>query len=417
MLFTGTEFGLFFTRDGGKSWLQLKGGLPTIAVRDIEIQAREHDLVVGTFGRGMFILDDYTPLRLAKPADLEQAFVAFPVKKVDGYIPSVPFGMRGKGFYGESFYLAPNPPFGAVFTYYMKDGLTSLKKTRQDAEREADKKGVAITYPTRDQLVAEAREEAPALIVTVKDSDGHVVRNLTAPASAGLHRVAWDLRYPPSTPTSLQSEPADDPFYESPVGPMVVPGRYMVSFATRVGGVVTPAGTSQPFEVAVMNRSSLPEANRAEAAVFNQKTARLQRAVLGAIESAGEAQKRIDHIKKALDNTPAADPKLAADVRAIERRLKDLQVSLSGDSVMARRNFPTPASIADRVGAIVGAQFATTAPTTGNSQQTYDIAADEFTVALEQLRQLVEVDLKRLESGMETAGAPWTPGRVPVWKK
>jgi hypothetical protein len=190
-----------------------------------------------------------------------------------------------------------------------------------------------------------------------------------------------------------------------------------VSFATRVGGVVTPAGTSQPFEVAVMNRSSLPEANRAEAAVFNQKTARLQRAVLGAIESAGEAQKRIDHIKKALDNTPAADPKLAADVRAIERRLKDLQVSLSGDSVMARRNFPTPASIADRVGAIVGAQFATTAPTTGNSQQTYDIAADEFTVALEQLRQLVEVDLKRLESGMETAGAPWTPGRVPVWKK
>jgi hypothetical protein len=230
--------------------------------------------------------------------------------------------------------------------------------------------------------------------------------------------VAWDLRYPPSTPTSLQSEPADDPFYESPVGPMVVPGRYTVSFATRVGGVVTPAGTSQPFEVAVMNRSSLPEANRAEAAAFNQKTARLQRAVLGAIESAGEAQKRIDHIKKALDNTPTADPTLAADVRAIERRLKDLQVSLSGDGVMARRNFPTPAAIADRVGAIVGAQWASTSPITGNSQQSYEIAADEFTVALEKLRQLVEVDLKRVESGMEAAGAPWTPGRrVPVWRK
>jgi len=139
--------------------------------------------------------------------------------------------------------------------------------------------------------------------------------------------------------------------------------------------------------------------------------------VMGAIESAAEAQKRIDHIKKALDNTPAADPKLASDVRAIERRLKDLQVSLSGDSVMARRNFPTPASIADRVGAVVSAQFVTTAAITGNSRQAYDIAADEFSTVLEQLRQLVETDLKRVESGMEAAGAPWTPGRVPAWKK
>jgi photosystem II stability/assembly factor-like uncharacterized protein len=417
LLFVGTEFGLFFTRDGGASWVQLKGGIPVIAVRDIKIQARENDLVVGTFGRGIFILDDYTPLRAAKPADLDQPFASFPVKTVQGYIPSVPYGMRGKGFYGESFYLAPNPPYGAVFTYYLKDGLATLKQKRQEAEREAEKKGAAAPYPNRGQLVAEAREEAPAVVVTVKDGEGNVVRSLVAPASAGFHRIAWDLRFPPSTPTSLQPEPADDPFYEPPVGPMVVPGRYTVSFATRVDGVLTPAGAPQPFEVAVMNRSPLPEASGAEAAAFNQKTARLQRAVLGAIESAGEAQKRIDHIKKALDNTPAADPTLASDVRTIERRLKDLQVSLSGDSVMARRNFPTPASIADRVGAIVSAQFVTTAAITGNSRQAYDIAADEFSTVLEQLRQLVEADLKRVESGMEAAGAPWTPGRVPVWKK
>jgi len=417
MLFTGTEFGVFFTKDGGTSWVQLKGGLPTIAVRDIKIQARENDLVVGTFGRGIFILDDYSPLRLAKPADLEQAFAAFPVKTVQGYIPSVPYGMRGKGFYGESYYLAPNPPYGAVFTYYIKDGVTTLKKTRQEAERDGEKKGSAVPYPTRDQFVAEAREETPALIVTVQDSDGHVVRRLTAPAAAGFHRVAWDLRFPPSTPASLRPEPTDDPFYESPVGPLVVPGRYTVSFATRVAGVVTRAGAPQSFDVQAMNRSSLPEANRVETAAFNEKTARLQRAVLGAVEAAAEAQQHIDHIKKALDNTPAADSKLPADIRAIEHRLKDLQVSLSGDSVMARRSFPTPASITDRVGAIVGAQFATTSPITGNSQQAYEIAADEFTGVLEQLRQLIEVDVKRVESGMEAAGAPWTPGRMPMWRK
>jgi hypothetical protein len=254
-------------------------------------------------------------------------------------------------------------------------------------------------------------------MITVKDSDGNVVRHLSAPASAGFHRVAWDLRFPPSTPTSLQPEPADDPFYEPPLGPMVVPGRYTVSFATRVDGVVTPVGSGQTFEVAVMNRSSLPEPNRAEVAAFNQQAGKLQRAVMGAIEAAAEAQRRIDHIKKALDNTPAADAQLASEVRAIERRLKDLQVSLSGDGVMARRNFPTPASIADRVSAVVSAQFVTTAPITGNSRQAYDIAAEEFSTVLERLRQLAEVDLKRVESGMEAAGAPWTPGRVPVWRK
>jgi photosystem II stability/assembly factor-like uncharacterized protein len=417
LLFAGTEFGLFFTRDGGASWVQLKGGIPTIPVRDIKIQEREHDLVIGTFGRGIFILDDYTPLRVATPAGLDQAFTAFPVKTVQGYIPSVPYGMRGKGFYGESFYLAPNPPYGAVFTYYLKDGLRTLKKTRQDAERDAGKQGEAVPYPRREQFVAEAREEAPAVIATVSDSEGHVVRQLVAPSSAGFHRVAWDLRFPPSAPTSLQPEPADDPFYEPPAGPMVVPGRYTVSFATRVNGVVTPVGAPQAFEVAVMNRSSLPEGDRAEAAAFNLKTARLQRAVLGAIEAAGEAQKRIDHIKKALDSTPGADPTLAAEVRAIERRLKDLQVPLSGDSVMARRNFPTPASIADRVSAIVSAQFTTSSPITGNSRQAYDIAAEAFPAVLEQLRQIVETDLRRVEAGMEAAGAPWTPGRVPVWKK
>jgi photosystem II stability/assembly factor-like uncharacterized protein len=417
LLFVGTEFGLFFTRDGGGSWVQLKGGIPTIAVRDIKIQAREHDLVVGTFGRGIFILDDYTPLRVAKPADLDQPFVSFPVKPVQGYIPSVPYGMRGKGFYGESFYLAPNPPYGAVFTYYLKDGLSTLKAQRQRAERDAAAKGATAAYPTRDQFVAEAREEAPAVIATVKDADGHVVRHLAAPSSAGFHRIAWDLRFPPSTPTSLQPEPTDDPFYESPVGPMVVPGRYTVSFSTRVNGVVTPVGTPQAFDVTAMSRSSLPEGDRAETAAFNQKAARLQRAVMGAIAAASEAQKRIDHIKKALDNAPAADPALATDVRAIERRLKDLQVALSGDGVMARRNFPTPAALADRVSAIVSAQFVTTLPVTGNSRQSYEIAAADFTGVLEQLRQLVETDLRRVEQGMESGGAPWTPGRVPVWKK
>ncbi len=141
LLFAGTEFGVFFSIDGGAKWTQLKGGLPTIAVRDMEIQKRENDLVLATFGRGFYVLDDYSPLRTLKPADLDKQAIIFPVKDAIMYIPSVPLGVRGKGFQGESFYTAENPPVGAVFTYYMKNELKTLKDVRKEAEKEKMKKG------------------------------------------------------------------------------------------------------------------------------------------------------------------------------------------------------------------------------------------------------------------------------------
>jgi len=245
------------------------------------------------------------------------------------------------------------------------------------------------------------------------------VRRLTGPSAAGIHRVSWNLRFPPANPSSLRTGPTleENPFYEPPTGPLVVPGTYTVSFATRAGGVVTPFGTPQTFEVAPLNLSTLPAADRAELLAFQRKTASLQRAVLGSIETARETETRLGLIKKALDDTPGADPKLAAEARAIDARIKDILIALRGDDVMRRRNRPVPLSISDRVEAIVSSHWTSTSAPTGTNRQAFDIAADEFAVELEKLRTLVEVDLKKLESAMELAGAPWTPGRVPVWKR
>ena len=416
LLFAGTEFGLFFSKDGGATWTQLKGGLPTIAVRDLAIQKRENDLVVATFGRGFYILDDYTPLRVAQPRDLEQPAVTFPVKKVFGYMPSSPIGGRGKGSMGEAFFAAPNPPFGAVFTYYLKDGAKTRKQQRQAAEKDADKKGELLRYPTRDEFVAEDREEAPTAVLTVTDERGAVVRRLTGPARAGIHRLAWDLRYAASNPISLRPA-ARGGFGAGPTGPMVMPGKYSVAFALRVDGAEKPFGTPQTFEVEALNLSTLPEANRAELLAFQKKVAELQRAGLGAVQVARETQERLDHIVKAIDETPGADARLGADARALNARLKDLVVKMTGDESLERRYEPTPLSIQDRIGAIVRSHWSTTSPPTSTSRQAYDIAADEFAVVLEQLRQIVDVDLRKLETALEAAGAPWTPGRVPTWRK
>ncbi len=196
LLFAGTEFGLFFSVDGGQKWVQLKGGLPTIAVRDISIQRRENDLVLGTFGRGIYILDNYTPLRSIKPEALKQETLVFPVKDALMYIQSQPLGGRGKSFQGESFFTADNPPFGATVTYYLKDAIKTRKEKRQEAEKEAAKKGAPVGWPSQSDLRAEEEEEAPAVVLTVTDSGNNVVRRLTGPITAGIQRVNWDLRYP-----------------------------------------------------------------------------------------------------------------------------------------------------------------------------------------------------------------------------
>jgi photosystem II stability/assembly factor-like uncharacterized protein len=419
LLFAGTEFGLFFSRDGGRKWVQLKGGMPVIAVRDLAIQKRESDLVVGTFGRGFYVLDDLTPLRHAKPADLEKEALTFPVKRALAFIPSTPFGLKEKAFLGETFYTAPNPPTGAVFTYYLKEEVKTKRKARLDAEKGAEKKGTEIAYPDAAALRAEAREEEPAILLTVKDADGNVVRRLTGPVKAGIHRVAWDLRFPASDPTSLKPgpTPVENPFYEAPAGPLAVPGTYTVSLEKRVDGALTPLAEPQTFEVESLGLQTLKAADAKELLAFQKRTARLQRAVLGAIEAAQEAQGRLKIAKKAIDDTPAADPKLGAEARRIDKELDDLLVGLRGDRVMAGRNEPTPMSTAERVSAIVSSHWSTTVAPTGTSRQAYATASAAFETQLATLRTLVETDLRALEGALEKAGAPWTPGRVPTWTR
>jgi photosystem II stability/assembly factor-like uncharacterized protein len=414
LLFAGTEFGVFFTIDGGARWIQLEGGMPPIAVRDIDIQRRESDLALGTFGRSFYILDDYSPLRLVSRELLEQEATLFPVKRAWMFIPSTPLGLPEKANMGDAFYTAPNPPFGAVFTYYLKEKIQTRKEKRREAEKKVEKKGGDVSYPSWDELREEAREEEPSMVLTVSDSEGHVVRRLSGPVDAGFHRVAWDLRYPAADPTDLEPSTEYSPYSEPPIGPLAAPGRYRVSLAKRVDGELTPLGEARTFETETLGTGSLPPPDREALLAFQEKTARLQRAVLGAVKTAAEAQKRLDYLKQALEDTPAADQALADEARTIEGRLKDLEVKLSGDEVVEKYHEPTPRSIVARVQGIVSGHWTTTQAPTATHRREYEIAAEQFTDVLAGLQTLMN-DLEALEAKAEAAGAPWTPGRVPRW--
>ena len=417
LLFAGTEFGAFFTVDGGSKWIPLSGGMPTIAVRDIAIQQRENDLVLATFGRGFYILDDYTPLRQVRTeADLEKDAILYPVKKTWMFIPASPLGLPGKAFQGASFYTAPNPPYGAVFTYYLKEDLKSRKKLRWETEAAVEKEGGNVEYPDWEDLRAEEREKDPVILLTVTDAEGQVVRRITGPTGAGMHRVAWNLRYPTTMPASLDAGPIDNPFFTPPEGPLVAPGRYTVALSKRVGDMTTPLGEPQTFETEPLGNTTLPASDRKATLEFQRKVASLQRAVAGAAGALEEGLTRIELIQKALLDTPAADPAMLDEARRIEVRLRDLDEQLTGDPIKGRRWEPTAPSIADRVFQVVYGAWGSTSSPTQTHQGNYTQAAEAFAPLLADIRKVLAEDLVNLENRLEAAGAPWTPSRIPTWQ-
>src|SRR5207237_307353 len=148
-----------------------------------------------------------------------------PTRDAYAYVATRPLGLAGKGFQGEAYYTAPNPPFGATFTYYLKEAPKTKKQLRQEAEREAAKKNLPPPYATPDQLRAEAEEEPPALLLAISDTAGNVIRTIQGPASDGMNRISWDLRAPAATlPRPRPPEPDADLFGPEPGGPFVMPG-------------------------------------------------------------------------------------------------------------------------------------------------------------------------------------------------
>jgi hypothetical protein len=195
-----------------------------------------------------------------------------------------------------------------------------------------------------------------------------------------------------------------------------MPGSYKVTLAKRVAGVMTPLGQAQEFNVVVEGQERMSVTDRAALVEFQRKVARLQRAVQGSLEAANALKPRLALIRRALLDTPAAGDRLLDDAAALDKRTNDILRALRGDTALRARNINLPPSINERVTDIVGAQRLSTSRPTQTQINQYTAAAQDFELALAQLRQLIEGDLARLEKQMEAAGAPWTPGRIPEWR-
>ena len=414
LLFLGTEFGVFFTIDGGDRWIKLTGGVPNIPFRDLVIQTRENDLVGATFGRGFYILDDYSPLRHVSETSLDQDVDLFPVRDALWYVPRRTLGWGAKASQGDDFFTAPNPDFGATFTYYLKDSLKTKKETRTEREQKIAEAGGDTPTPGWDALRDEDLEEAPAVILTVRDAAGDVVRRLNGPAGKGIHRVSWSLTYPSTDPWIAErgEENVYDP-RDPDDGVLVAPGSYTVHLATRVDGKLIESGMSQRFEVIPLREGgTLPGADPGEYVAFRRDFAELQRSVSGARVVLQDTSKRIRAIRESLDRSTVDDPQLADEVRMMERRIADMQERLSGTERREMANDQGPISIARRLNVVsFGTDYSVHGPT-ATHREVFGIAKRAFDELRSELNKVVRTEIPELEDRLESAGVPWTPGRA-----
>lgn len=402
LLFCGTEFGCYFTIDGGEKWIALRSGLPTIAIRDMEIQRSENDLVLASFGRGFFILDDYSPLRDLKPELLRTNHV-FPIKKAPMFQIVSPMGVGGKAFQGANFYTAPNPEYGAIFTFHFKDELVSKKSKRERADRQAHAAGRDVPYPSWEALKEEDREVAPTRWLTIRDLEGNVVRKIPTTTGRGMVRTSWDFRHAGAGGGRRRGGGGG--------GPIAVPGKYTVEVSQMVDGEITEVIPKTEFEIEPLTFGDTSEVDRQAILDFAKQVLKLSNAVTAATQRAADASDQLAVIQALTATSAEVDPSLSKEIRALQLRLLDVQEKFTGDPTRTRRNEDGMPGISSRLSsAMMGAMGSTTGPT-GTHRRQYEIAAEEFEAVVGDLNKILDEDLPALHKRLDELGAPWTPGR------
>ncbi|MFN3192510.1 MAG: VPS10 domain-containing protein [Aureliella sp.] len=394
LLFAGTEYGAFFTVDGGEHWAKLPG-TPVIPFRDLEIQRVENDLVGATFGRGFYVLDDYTPLRTIDPSTFKAGeFVLFDTRPAKLYVEDGVLG-GGVGFQGDATFMANNPPFGAVFTYYLPESLKTAKQKRREKESKVAKDGGDNPPPSWDKLHEEELEESPEVILTIRNADGDIVNRVSGPTSKGMHRVAWGLRYGGSRR-----------------GPFAVPGEYTVEVSQRLADEVKQLAEPQSFEVVAALEPTLEPKDRTETLEFQMALGELQRRVVGAAGKLSETLDQLSEMKSAIKRSRTIEVTAYDKARLIEVRLKEMEMELTGDQLKSEKNQVGKRSVLERIQtALFGTLGQTYGPTQTHRDQA-EIAEAQYGEIVDELRGIIEEDFAELQSEMDEAGVPWTSGRA-----
>ena len=410
LLFSGSEFGFYFSIDGGYEWIEFKTGLPTIAVRDIALQERECDLVIATFGRGLYILDDYSPLRNFKKEMLDKEGYIFPIKDANMYVQSNGFDNQG-----SMYFKAPNPEFGSTFAYFVKDVPKTAKALRQEKEKALFEKGEPIPQPTITDLDAENKEIKPYLIFTITDEDGNIIKKMYKSADKGVNRITWNFTYEPINPvTTLKYDPLGANIPRRDAGIQVMPGNYKVSLSIFAKGETRELAAPVPFICKPLNLATFPSTNLKAKYAWISEATDFSRSMYGTISYTTELVNKTNAIMQAIHETPGASPEMMKEAGRINDELNKIIFIFNGPQAKASEEElpPMDMPLTNRLSEMASASYGTSGDITTIAKDQLDILKVEFPPIMERVKRAGQ-DLQNLDKQLDAIKAPWTPGRVP----
>ncbi len=403
LLFLATEFGIYFTVDGGRNWTELSGGVPTISFRDIAIQKREDDLVAGSFGRGFFVLDDYSALRSITASTVAKEAELFKPRKALWYIPRsiVDFDEK-RGSQGSQLYLAPNPDFGAVFTYYLKDDLKSAEEKRKESEKSLIDQNRDVPFPGWETVEAEKQEEGPFAFIEIKSEDGTVVNRVKVAGKKGFNRAAWNLRHASNDVIGLNGNMGTGS------GLLAAPGSYTGTLHKVEKGTITALGSPVTFDVTPLREGSLPGVDRSVAAAFWRSYERLNRDVNAFDSDLRNLVKTADRVHVAASRSNVGNDILERAMD-LEQQVKGLSSSYGGNSARREIGEKVNPTIGDRMFALwKGLSWSTYGPTETH-QKSLELAKNELDELASRMNQL-KSDIRTLARQIAEAGGPKIEG-------
>ena len=398
LLFAATEFGIYTSLNGGTSWQKL-GGAPTISFRDLTIQKRENDLVAASFGRGFFVLDDYSALREFTEDNLSQKGKLFTPRTAKWFVPRSNIGNTG-----ADYYFAKNPTYGAVFTYHLADEFQTAKEVRKEKETSLNKNKADIPFPGWDALDAERQEKAAQVVLSIQDSQGNVINKISQKASQGSHRMAWNFSH--FNPYSISDSPSS---YRGG-GALAKPGTYQASLSLVQNGEVTPLDGPISFEVKALREGVLKGVSHEEYNAYLTEITQVYKSISAVRDVLSESGKMHKAMVTALAQAKILPGTLEPKLEALKLDLTRINQSISGSPSRREVGERNPAGIQSFLSnAMVGLR--NSYGPTPLHKKSLKIAKELLVQLRAEVKSISEVRIPEIEAALKAADAPYILGQ------
>jgi len=402
LLFIGTEFGVYTSVDGGAKWLKMNLGA-NISVRDLAIQRRENDLVAGSFGRGIFILDDYSALRNISENELKKSALLFAPRKAWWYLERTPLGGDIKGSQGNAFFTAANPAFGANFTYYLRDDLKTLKEIRLEKEKEMAKNGQQVEFPGWQALDNESLQANLKVFLAIYKTNGDLVKYIDASTKKGVHLINWDLTYYSSLPIRLGQNVQN----WGGRGYMVAPGTYKAVLCKEENGNITALSDTVAVLVEQLQHGALGKTDAQAVAAFWKELSDFQSRISIMQIELSDAKARAIAMQRALVASNNKLPGLVKQIADYKTNLDKLERRLNGSPSKAEVGEKDVPNLGDRFRyAVMGTRMSTAGPNASH-REAMRLAKIELDEVNKILKELIDTNEPAIVKALKDAGAPY----------